>query len=103
MGGWDQMRGRLIGEAEDRPMIVCFDTCIHSIRTIPALQHDKDRIEDIDTDSEDHAADEWRYACMSRPWVKPVPVEKVIVPKGAVTVDQFIKMAETKHQKGARI
>ena len=21
------------------------------------------------TDSEDHACDEWRYACMSRPWV----------------------------------
>ena len=21
------------------------------------------------TDSEDHAGDEWRYACMSRPWV----------------------------------
>jgi hypothetical protein len=21
---------------------------------------------------EDHAADEWRYACMSRPWIKTV-------------------------------
>lgn len=73
MGGWDQMRGRLIGEAEDRPMAVCFSTCIDSERTIPVLQHDKDRMEDLDTDGEDHAADEWRYACMSRPWVKPHP------------------------------
>ena len=24
-------------------------------------------IEDVDTEQEDHAADEWRYACMSRP------------------------------------
>lgn len=103
MGGWDQMRGRLIGEAEDRPMVVCFDTCVHSIRTIPALQHDKDRIEDIDTDSEDHAGDEWRYACMSRPWVKPVPVEKAIIPQGAVTVDQFIKMGERGQSRSARI
>jgi hypothetical protein len=73
MGGWDQMRARLIGEAEDRPMVVCFSTCDQSIRTIPVLQHDKDRLEDLDTEGEDHAADEWRYACMSRPWVKPNP------------------------------
>src|SRR5215218_1431816 len=25
--------------------------------------------EDLDTTSEDHAGDDWRYACMSRPWV----------------------------------
>ncbi|NBQ33281.1 MAG: terminase, partial [Proteobacteria bacterium] len=30
------------------------------------------RPEDVDTDGEDHAADEWRYACMSRPWVRRV-------------------------------
>ena len=70
MGGWDQLRNRLIGEDFDRPMVVCFENCIDSIRTIPALQHDKDRIEDVDTDGEDHAADEWRYACMSRPYVR---------------------------------
>jgi hypothetical protein len=78
MGGWDQMRSRLIGEAEDRPMLVCFSTCDQSIRTIPVLQHDKDRLEDLDTDGEDHAADEWRYACMSRPWVRPNPSSDLI-------------------------
>lgn len=71
MGGWDQMRHRLDGEGEDRPMVVTFDTCVDSIRTIPMQQHDQARIEDIDSDGEDHAADEWRYALMSRPWVKP--------------------------------
>lgn len=74
MGGWDQLRARLDGEAPDRPMIVTFDNCIDSIRTVPMQQHDPDRLEDIDTDGEDHAADEWRYACMSRPWAKPAPV-----------------------------
>jgi hypothetical protein len=73
MGGWDQMRARLIGT--ERPMIYCFSTCVDSIRTIPALQHDLDKPEDLDTTGEDHAADEWRYACMSRPYtietVKP--------------------------------
>src|SRR5262249_36845651 len=38
MGGWDQMRSRLVGQ-DGRPMIYCFSTCAASIRTIPALQH----------------------------------------------------------------
>ena len=69
MGGWDQVRSRLVGDGDGRPMIVTFATCTNSIRTIPFLQHDPDRHEDVMTDSEDHACDEWRYACMSRPWV----------------------------------
>jgi len=81
MGGWDQMRARLVGDAEGRAMVVTFATCIDSIRTIPFLQHDPDRLEDLMTDSEDHAADEWRYACMSRPYVptreQPRPDENV--------------------------
>ncbi len=68
-GGWDQMRQRMQGD--ERPMIYCFSTCVDSIRTIPVLQHDVNKPEDLDTDMEDHAADEWRYACMSRPWTKP--------------------------------
>lgn len=70
MGGWDQMRSRLIGEAEDRPMLVCFSTCVDFIRTVPLLQHDKDNLEDLDTEQEDHAADDGRYACMSRPYIR---------------------------------
>ncbi|HVZ60637.1 MAG TPA: hypothetical protein VG892_07610 [Terriglobales bacterium] len=72
MGGWDQMRSRMLGE-DGRPMIYFFDTCRDSIRTIPILQHDKNRVEDVDTDMEDHAADSARYACMSRPYVAPKP------------------------------
>jgi hypothetical protein len=60
---------------EGRPMIYCFATCTDSIRTVPMLQHDKDRAEDLDTTAEDHAADEWRYACMSRPYTRPKPGE----------------------------
>lgn len=71
MGGWDQMRARLVGDDDGLPMLVCFSTCVDSIRTIPALQHDAMKPEDLDSDMEDHAADDWRYACMSRPWIKP--------------------------------
>jgi hypothetical protein len=77
IGGWDQLRARLVGDDENRPMIVTFSTCIDSIRTIPFLQHDPDKPEDVMKNTEDHAADEWRYACMSRPYVptreKPKP------------------------------
>lgn len=78
MGGWDQMRSRMEGEDFGdpmgfRPMIYCFSTCVDSIRTIPLLQHDTNRPEDLDTTMEDHAADEWRYACMSRPYTKGLP------------------------------
>jgi hypothetical protein len=81
MGGWDQMRGRLIGDEDELPMLAMFSTCKDSIRTIPALQHDALKPEDLDSDMEDHAADDARYACMSRPWIrKPLAPEK---PKNA--------------------
>ena len=51
-------------------MMVFFSTCVDSIRTIPFLRHDPDHYEDIYTDSEDHAGDCARYACMSRPWAR---------------------------------
>lgn len=73
MGGWDQMRGRLIGDDDGLPMLALFTTCTDSIRTVPALQHDALRPEDLDSDMEDHAADDIRYACMSRPWVRKAP------------------------------
>ena len=69
------MRQRLLGDADGRPMLYVFSTCVDFIRTVPALQHDPDRPEDVDTDGEDHAADEGRYACMSRPWVPVVKQE----------------------------
>jgi hypothetical protein len=74
MDGWDAVRSRLIGDGDGRPMIFFFDTCVATIRTLPVLQHDPQRVEDLDTSSEDHAADAVRYGCLSRPWLKPKPV-----------------------------
>lgn len=71
IGGWDQVRSRMIGDDDGRPMLVVFETCRDTIRTVPVLQHDRDHPEDLDTEAEDHPADDVRYACMSRPWTKP--------------------------------
>jgi hypothetical protein len=70
MSGWDQVRARIAGTAAG-PMLVVFDTCRHFIRTVPVLQHDPTRLEDIDTRAEDHIADETRYACLSRRLAPP--------------------------------
>lgn len=69
MGGWDLLRHRLKGD-ESGPMLYFFSTCVHTIRTLPALQHDPMKAEDVDTDGEDHAPDETRYVCSARPWVR---------------------------------
>ncbi len=73
-GGWDQMRARIRGDDDGNPMLVVFDTCRDFIRTVPIMQHDKDRPEDLDTKAEDHIADETRYACLSRPLTAKNPV-----------------------------
>jgi hypothetical protein len=105
MGGWDQMRSRLVGQ-DGRPMIYTFSTCVDSIRTIPALQHDPDKPEDLDTDGEDHAGDEWRYACMARPWIprerkieRPKHVLEAVadgsgIAKSNLTMSELIKRLE---------
>lgn len=96
IGGWDQLRSRLIGADLDKPMIVCFNTCYNSIRTIPLLQHDADKIEDLDTEQEDHAADEWRYACMSRPYVKDEPHNDTARFPAQQTIAELIKKQRDK-------
>ena len=72
LGGWDLVRARLKGQ-DGVPMLYAFSTCVDMIRTLPVLQHDPDRPEDLDTEAEDHAADEVRYACASRPWTASMP------------------------------
>ena len=69
VAGWAQIHQRLAGNDEGVPMIYFFETMRHTIRTLPLLQHDDSRLEDLDTDQEDHAADAVRYACMTRPMV----------------------------------
>lgn len=74
IGGWEEVRRRLVG-FDGRPMLYSFVTCKDYNRQMPALQHDPTKAEDVDTDMEDHAADEGRYACMARPWTAPAPVK----------------------------
>lgn len=109
MGGWDQVRARLKGDG-DGPGIVFFSTCVDTIRTLPAMQHDELKPEDIDTDSEDHAADETRYGCMSRPYMatpkKPrIPIHAYEARpdggmRGNLTIRELIERQQRRSKSG---
>ncbi len=69
--GWMQVHYRLTFDERGVPMMYIFRNCKDTIRTLPLLQYDKIKVEDVDTTMEDHAADEIRYMCQFRP-IKPV-------------------------------
>lgn len=68
--GWMQVHYRFAFDENGFPMMYVFSNCKAFIRTIPLLQYDEHKPEDLDTEGEDHCADEVRYLCMSRP-IKP--------------------------------
>lgn len=68
--GWLQMHYRFAFDENGYPMMYIFKNCKAFIRTIPLLLYDENKPEDLDTDGEDHVADEVRYFLMSRP-IKP--------------------------------
>ena len=77
--GWMQVHYRFAFDENGYPMMYIFSNCKAFIRTIPLLQYDEHKPEDLDTDGEDHVADEVRYFCMSRP----------IKPRMSVKADEF--------------
>ena len=65
--GWMQMHYRLAFDDNGYPMMYVFKNCKAFIRTVPTLIYDDHKVEDLDTEGEDHIADETRYFCMMRP------------------------------------
>jgi hypothetical protein len=55
-------------------MLEIFDTCLHTIRTLPALTPDRNHPEDVDSKLEDHLADALRYGVMSDSAINPQSV-----------------------------
>ncbi len=101
LAGWDQMRNRMIGD--DAPMLYVFETCADFVRTVPALQHDQHKPEDVDTDGEDHAGDETRYACMSRPFTRSLPKVAGPIDTRLPTMDQMWSHHERQAGQPGRI
>ena len=72
--GWQQVHYRLAFDENGYSMFYVFNNCKDFIRTIPLLMYDEHKAEDLDTELEDHIADETRYMCMSRPITPRKPV-----------------------------
>ena len=68
-----QVHHRLAFDENGYPMMYVFDTCREFIRTIPNLVYDENKVEDIDTDCEDHDYDAMRYFLMRNPIAARVP------------------------------
>lgn len=74
--GWMQIHNRLKFDSEGRAKMYVFKNCKHFIRTIPLLIYDEHKPEDLDTEMEDHIADDTRYMCMMRPIEPVIEVKK---------------------------
>lgn len=77
LNGKMQVHNRLKFDENGIPMLYVFSTCKDSIRTIPDLPYSEKRVEDVDTDAEDHPYDDWRYGLMSRPYTPTRPKQFV--------------------------
>ena len=77
--GWMQMHYRFFFDENGDAMMYFFKNCKGAIRTLPTLLYDEYKVEDLDTDGEDHIADALRYFCMSR----------VIKPRMAAAPDPY--------------
>lgn len=53
--GWMQVRERLKFDANGRAMMYFFSNCEAIIRTMPLMMFDEHKVEDLDTEMEDHA------------------------------------------------
>lgn len=80
IAGWQQVHYRLQFDDNGYPMMYIFNNCKNFIRTIPLLMYSDTKVEDLDTELEDHIADETRYMCMSRP-IKPIKAKANIKPQ----------------------
>lgn len=65
--GWKRCHALLRRAPDGRPWVIVHPSCTYLIRSIAGARGSKTNAEDVDTASDDHALDAWRYGAMSRP------------------------------------
>jgi hypothetical protein len=75
VAGWQQIRARLTGNEDGQPLLYITKNCKNLLRTLPTMQYDNSKPEDLNTDMEDHAVDTLRYLCMTKP-IMPAEIKK---------------------------
>lgn len=69
IGGWEVLHNWLSIAPDGLPYWQIAANCTNFIDTFPSLIHDENRVEDVDTDGEDHAADAQRYMKKHLKWI----------------------------------
>ena len=96
--GWMQIHYRLMFDEAGYAQMYIFKTCRNFIRTITTLEYDPHRPEDLLTTGEDHALDECRYFCQSRPITPHLAEEEPLPAWGSDPLDQYVKRSERRRR-----
>ena len=63
--GWERIRTMMQNAGSEEPGLYIFNSCRQFIRTVPTLTRDTRDPDDVDSNAEDHIADETRYRLMA--------------------------------------
>lgn len=81
IGGWAAMHDWLSIAPDGHPYWLITENCKDLIRTLPALIYDEEKIEDVDTDMEDHGPDACRYGLTDIPFISG---DVGLIPRGII-------------------
>jgi hypothetical protein len=79
--GWESIRDRLdaVTSGTDEPGLYVFENCREFLRTFPSIPRSDKDPDDVDTDAEDHIADETRYRILqSKPMAMSMTMGRAI-------------------------
>ena len=97
VAGWTMVKTALSFDRDDagkivrQPRLRVFSTCTNLIRTLPAMVHDKDKPEDLDTKGVDHACDALRYKFQG-------PADGHATPEAAMTEEDAAFLARARRE-----
>ena len=69
IGGWENLHNWLSVAPDGLPYWQISEACPNLIRTLPALVHDENKVEDVDQAGESHAPDALRYQFKHLKWI----------------------------------
>lgn len=69
IGGWENLQNWFSIAPDGKPYLQFTSDCINAIRVIPSLIHDENKVEDVDQEGENDAADSIRYLHMALKWI----------------------------------
>ena len=69
IGGWENIHKWLSVAPDGLPYLIISRMCHNLVRTMPELVHDDVKVEDVNTEGEDHHADALRYLLKHVKWI----------------------------------